>query len=101
MGKNLFYCIPAYSFPVNHTQAQHSGFDNPRSVSACVPEAFALSTSLFTFSRLRLFFFYTVFRNFVRVRKKYESTTDTQKLKILALMEFFFFFFFFCTQVAT
>ena len=23
------------------------GFDNPRSVSACVPEAFALSTSLF------------------------------------------------------
>ena len=25
------------------------GFDNPRSVSACVPEAFALSTSLFFF----------------------------------------------------
>ena len=38
----------AYSFPVNHSQAQHSGgFDNPRSISACVPEAFALSTSFF------------------------------------------------------
>ena len=31
---------------------------------------------------LRGLFLNTVFRNFVRVRKKYESTTDTQKLTL-------------------
>ena len=40
-------------FPVNHSHAQHSGgFDNPRSVSACVPEAFC--TINFTFFSLLL-----------------------------------------------
>ena len=41
-------CAPAYSFPVSNSKGKHSGGEGsitPRSVSACVPEAFAIATS--------------------------------------------------------